>query len=327
MNNLISVIVPVYKVEAYLKKCVDSILAQTYRNIEIVLVDDGSPDRCPEICEEYTRLDRRVRVVHKENGGLSDARNFGIDAAHGSLIGFVDSDDFIKPDMFEILLRDLNESASVIACCRFTKLYADGHTEDIGDGSFSIFDGTDALKEYLIGTRVDPFACNKLYRRSAIGNTRFIKGILGEDNLFNYEVFGKANRVSLREVPLYVYLQDRVGAITDKSISRKKVNIIYNWDNIRRKCKMEYPELEIYALRRQVIYYIGMYNTITNSGSNFSEDINNIKSFVREHLDDITHDTVFEKTVKLSAFLLIKAPALYRIIMKLYKKKYKVAKL
>lgn len=95
MQDLISVIVPVYKVEKYLKRCVDSILAQTYPCLEVILVDDGSPDGCPAICDEYAREDRRVRVIHKENGGLSDARNAGIDAAKGKFLGFVDSDDYV----------------------------------------------------------------------------------------------------------------------------------------------------------------------------------------------------------------------------------------
>ena len=103
MEPLISVIVPVYKVELYLRQCVDSLLAQTYSNLEIILVDDGSPDGCPAICDEYARKDSRVRVIHKPNGGLSDARNVGLDAARGEYIGFIDSDDWVMPDMYEYL--------------------------------------------------------------------------------------------------------------------------------------------------------------------------------------------------------------------------------
>ena len=117
MQDLISVIVPVYKVEKYLKRCVDSILAQTYPCLEVILVDDGSPDGCPAICDEYAREDRRVRVIHKENGGLSDARNAGIDAAKGKFLGFVDSDDYVHPRFYELLLQALKGEGADIAGC------------------------------------------------------------------------------------------------------------------------------------------------------------------------------------------------------------------
>ena len=115
MQDLISIIVPVYKVEKYLKRCVDSILAQTYPCLEVILVDDGSPDGCPAICDEYAREDRRVRVIHKENGGLSDARNAGIDAAKGKFLGFVDSDDYVHPRFYELLLQALKGEGADIA--------------------------------------------------------------------------------------------------------------------------------------------------------------------------------------------------------------------
>lgn len=121
MQDLISVIVPVYKVEKYLKRCVDSILAQTYPCLEVILVDDGSPDGCPAICDEYAREDRRVRVIHKENGGLSDARNAGIDAAKGKFLGFVDSDDYVHPRFYELLLQALKEEGADIAGCDVKK--------------------------------------------------------------------------------------------------------------------------------------------------------------------------------------------------------------
>ena len=122
MQDLISVIVPVYKVEKYLKRCVDSILAQTYTCLEVILVDDGSPDGCPAICDEYAREDRRVRVIHKENGGLSDARNAGIDAAKGKFLGFVDSDDYVHPRFYELLLQALKEEGADIAGCDVKKV-------------------------------------------------------------------------------------------------------------------------------------------------------------------------------------------------------------
>ena len=116
-HQLISIIVPIYNVEDYLKRCIDSILGQTYKNLEVILVDDGSPDKCGKICEEYKLIDSRIKVIHKKNGGLSSARNNGLDIATGDFIGFVDSDDYIERNMYESLIEALNNNNADIATC------------------------------------------------------------------------------------------------------------------------------------------------------------------------------------------------------------------
>lgn len=118
MNNLISVIVPVYKVEKYIKKCIESIINQTYENLEIILVDDGSPDNCGKICDEYAKKDKRIKVIHKENGGVSSARNLGLEKSNGQYITFIDSDDWIEEEYCEILLTTLKEQNADCAICR-----------------------------------------------------------------------------------------------------------------------------------------------------------------------------------------------------------------
>ena len=115
MEDLISIIIPVYKVEKYIYKCIDSVLNQTYKNLEIILVDDGSPDKCPEICEEYAKKDNRIKIIHKKNGGLSDARNAGLKVATGKYIGFVDSDDYIEKDMYQVLYNNIIKTNSDIS--------------------------------------------------------------------------------------------------------------------------------------------------------------------------------------------------------------------
>ena len=126
MEPLISVIVPVYKVEQYLDECVQSIRNQTYTNLEIILVDDGSPDRCPEMCDEYARQDSRIKVIHKPNGGLSSARNAGLDIATGEYVGFVDSDDIVKPNMYETLLSAFEDEKTIFAVkCQYIRLKND----------------------------------------------------------------------------------------------------------------------------------------------------------------------------------------------------------
>lgn len=133
--NKISIIVPIYKVEIYLRKCVDSIVNQTYKNIEILLIDDGSPDNCGIICDEYAKKDERIKVIHKKNGGLSDARNYGIEASSGDYIMFVDSDDYISKDMCEILLKKALENNADIVSCNFKEIYIDNFEEEINKQS------------------------------------------------------------------------------------------------------------------------------------------------------------------------------------------------
>lgn len=330
----VSVIVPVYNVEKYLRKCVESIKNQTYRNLEIILVDDGSTDSSGVLCEELAKTNNRIIVIHKENGGLSDARNTGLDISTGDYIGFVDSDDYVDEDFFEILVNNLEQYGADVSCCRYTNVWEDGKKEPIGnDDSVHIYEDKEALKEYLYGKTLDPFAWNKLYKAELLGNTkyidnhfRFIKGILSEDNPFCIELLKHTNKVVLVGKSKYNYLQAREGAITNQKVSQKKFDAVYFWDTVRLDCQNNYPELEKYALRRQVLFYIGLYNKIYND-TNYQVEVNNIRTFVREHNREIQKSDICEKTIKISVNLLCISSMLYGIVMRLYKKINKTAKL
>lgn len=332
MNHKISVIVPVYNVKDYLETCVKSIVSQTYRNLEIILVDDGATDGCSEFCDEIAKTDKRILVVHKENGGLSDARNAGMDIATGEFIGFVDSDDSIEPDMFEILITNLLKYEADISCCRYTKVWEDGTEEQIGnDHNITEYFGLNALKEYLYGKTMDPFVVNKLYKSELLDpvngeKRRFIKGILGEDNPFNIEILKNVDKVVLAGESKYRYLQKRPGAITNSSVSQKKIDSVYFWDSVRKDCEENYPNLVPYALRRQALFYIGLYNTVSRQKSYESEKIT-VRSFLKEYNSQIQKSNICEKVLKLSSTLIVYAPWLYNIAMKLYKKVIGEAKL
>lgn len=206
MDELISIIVPVYKVESYLKKCIKSIVNQTYRNIEIILVDDGSPDDCGKICDEFSEQDSRIVVIHKENGGLSDARNAGLDIAKGNYIGFVDSDDWIACDMYEKLLNAIHKYDAEIAICCIKKIRKDKtEVQDIERNI--VYSKQKALYELIVDKNVNSFAWNKLYKKELFQNLRFPKGRVFEDTLFMYQIFEKANRVVHINEPLYYYLR------------------------------------------------------------------------------------------------------------------------
>ena len=163
---LVSVIVPVYKVESYLHRCVDCILAQTYANLEIILVDDGSPDNCGKICDEYAQKDKCIKVIHKKNGGLSDARNAGLDIAMGEYITFVDSDDWIHFQYVEILLNNLTKADVDISTCSFVrtpeKMLMDSK---VSESSYHIYSSEKAIEQTLYQNRLDNSAWGKLYKK------------------------------------------------------------------------------------------------------------------------------------------------------------------
>jgi len=334
-QKIVSVIVPVYNVERYLHKCVESIKNQIYQALEIILVDDGSTDNSGKICDEISKTDDRITVIHKENGGLSDARNAGMDISTGDYIGFVDSDDYIDKDFYEILVRNLEKYDADVSCCRFVFEWdSNGEREVIGnDDSLHIYEGTEALKEYLYGKTMDPFAVNKLYKAALLGNAshkdghlRFIKGILSEDNPFCIELFKRTNKIVLVGKSMYHYILKRKGAITNSAVSQKKIDAIFYWDTIRQDCHENYPDYEKYVLRRQMLYYIGLYNQIYKD-DNYSAEADRIRSFVKEHNKEVQSSDICERTIKFSVRLLSASSAIYGLFMRTYKKFVKRAKL
>ena len=215
---LISVIVPVYRVEEYLERCVKSILSQTYKNLEVILVDDGSPDQCPAICDACAEKDARVKVIHQENKGLSGARNAGIDAASGEYFAFVDSDDYVSPHFIEELYQLLQDTGCAIGQCRFSYVKGDGLVEE-GDSAFCIYRG-ESLMEQLYGPEEKAtcfvVAWNKLYRAELFKETgiRYPEGRIHEDEATTYRLFHEAKKLVFLDRALYGYYTENGESIT-----------------------------------------------------------------------------------------------------------------
>lgn len=203
---LISVIVPVYKVEAYLDKCIRSITEQTYTNLEIILVDDGSPDNCGRICDEWAARDNRIRVVHKENGGAGLARNVALDRANGELIGFVDSDDYIAPDMYRQLYELIANDAD-IAECNFLETYDDNALFSENKGVVAKYTSIQAMRLHINEHAFQQLIWNKLYRREVIGDARFPVGTKIDDEFFTYIPLSRAQKLAHTSSCLYAYRQ------------------------------------------------------------------------------------------------------------------------
>lgn len=245
---LISVIVPVYKVEAYLGRCVDSLLGQTYDNLEIILVDDGSPDNCGSICDDYAARDARVRVIHKENGGLSSARNAGIDVARGEYLGFVDSDDWVDIHTYEWLLdMALTEKVKLVCAGRYDFSSKTGEkTVGLCPAKREVISGEELAKRIFLWDNVDSAAWDKLYHRSLFRELRYPLGVVSEDLPVTYRVGLTAGRVGMLDRPIYYYFH-REGSITTAAVSAKTFQPSSNTRQVLEHVRREYPALEDYA--------------------------------------------------------------------------------
>ena len=213
-EDLISVIIPVYRVEEYLRRCVDSVLAQSYSHMEVILVDDGSPDGCPAICDAYGEADSRVKVIHQKNAGLSGARNTGIEAAEGSYLAFVDSDDYLAPEFLERLHRACVETDSDLSMCRWEYVKGEAVPER-GSGRTETYTGREMLANlYVPDGAYFVVAWNKLYRRELFEKIRYPLGRIHEDEATTYRIFDQVKRAAFVDSSLYGYF------VTPVSITR-----------------------------------------------------------------------------------------------------------
>ena len=215
MNPMISVIVPVYKVEKYLPRCMDSILNQTYRNLEIILVDDGSPDNCGAICDQYAQQDARIRVIHQENRGVSAARNAGLDSMRGEYLTFVDPDDWLAPDMIEHLYNRILQDNSDMAIGQMIKVFEDGHTQPsycawMRDMKIT---GQEALAMLGTETSIPCYAWGSLIKPTVYKELRFAKLHRGEDVWMIPHVLSNCRSLSLDSRVLYYYYQRTTSAV------------------------------------------------------------------------------------------------------------------
>lgn len=230
MNDLVSIVVPIYNVENYLNHCVETLKKQTYSNIEIILVDDGSPDNCGKICDELAKKDSRIVVVHKSNGGLSDARNAGIDVSNGSYIMFVDSDDYVADNMVERCLIKIKQDESDVVIFNHYCVNTNGEiyerTQDYPE-ILHIMSGTEAVEKiYQNETWYFVMAWNKMYRSSLFANLRFPVGKLHEDEFTSYKVLYESKKVSYLKDALYYYTISRDGSIMGTKYSYRNMDKI-----------------------------------------------------------------------------------------------------
>ena len=243
MSSLITVIVPIYKVEKYLNKCVNSIIDQTYKNLEIILVDDGSPDNCGAICDDYAKKDSRIKVVHKENGGLSDARNAGYEFANGEYVCFIDSDDYISKDFIQVLYETMARENSDIVECDIVRFNEDEEVGTVEATSQVVtYDTVEAMENLIEEKDFHQHVWNKLYKSDIALTVKFEKGKLNEDEFWTYQVFGKAKRVSKVTDKMYYYLQ-RKTSIMGQNFSLRRLDALEAKMERQQYIDRNFPEL------------------------------------------------------------------------------------
>lgn len=254
MELLISVIVPIYNIEKYIRRCIESVISQTYKNLEIILVDDGSTDTSGQICDAYAERDARIKVIHKENGGLSDARNVGMDSACGEFITFVDGDDFLTSTAIDSMYRVKERLGAQIVCCLQKQVFEGKHTDfddAYDDHKVSVYSRRDALGKMLRQSEVTVSACGKLYDAKLFSGIRYPNGELYEDLATTYKLFAAAKTVALVRIEGYGYFT-RSGSIQQSSFSKEKMVELRFAKEQKEYLDKRFPELETVTTDRLV---------------------------------------------------------------------------
>lgn len=221
-DQVISVIVPIYNVEKYLNRCIESIVNQTYKNLEIILVDDGSPDKCPEICDEWAKKDNRIKVIHKKNGGISTARNSGLDASTGAFIGFVDGDDIVDPQFYETLVNEAENNDADISACSFTHYSAD-YTKYEEQACYiknqKNFTSKELLTEFFESCKGEWVSlCNKIIRSYLFSGLRFPEGRVFEDWTLAPMIYSRASKICFTPKKYYGYVIHEGSVVRTKNL-------------------------------------------------------------------------------------------------------------
>lgn len=282
MEDLISVIIPVYNVEKYLTKCIESIIKQTYTNLEIILVDDGSPDNCGKICDEYAQKDDRIKVIHKKNGGQSEARNYGIEIATGKYITFLDSDDYISEDYIEYMYKLLKDNNANLSICGVQIVNNENKKYNTEETEVKIYKTNEAFENLLYAEGIEGAVYAKLYPKDYFDNIKFPVGEKYEDIAIIALLMNKAEKIVYGNKKCYFYYT-RPGSTSKSGFNKNELDYIKNVKLMLNYIKQNYPELENAVLRYQVYSQFRILRIILfskNKNDEIQQEmIKNIKKF------------------------------------------------
>ena len=320
-NELISIIVPVYNVEQYLEKCVDSIINQKYKNLEIILVDDGATDSSGKLCDELAKIDNRIKVYHKENGGLSDARNYGVERATGDYIGFVDSDDYIDSEMYEELYEAIKKENVDVVECNLKIIYPDRVELFTEQKYYNVYTKQEYLEEYLKIEKIFGSACVRLIKSDIAKKLKFPVGKLYEDTYYAYDLIEKVDRYVIMNNPYYNYLM-RENSITNTKFNPRIFDLIEIVEKFRKTTYENYPGLKEAADCRKMYAYFSVLNSILlEENYRDNEYYSEILSYFKRNYISLLKNKYINHNRKLSVILIKLNIDLYRKVLMKYKKK------
>lgn len=277
---MITVIIPVYNVEKYLKECVESVLNQTYKDLEIILIDDGSNDGSGEICDEYAKIDERIKVIHKENAGLSSARNAGIEIAHGEYYTFIDSDDYIADDMAEQLLYALESTNADISVCGMT---SNEYNIENGIAVKNICYTKQKTLKLILTEKMETTACGKLYRRELFEHIRYPEGKIYEDLGTTYKLVEASSEIAYTAAKKYYY-RTNPESITKVNFTNKNLDYFDIAEELQTYIKEHYPQYMKYAKNHSVRISISFMRKISICGFNDEKTIDFLVSNIRKNI-------------------------------------------
>lgn len=317
-HPLISVILPIYNVERYLPLCMESLRAQTYENLELVLIDDGSEDKCAELCDRYARQDKRVTFYHKQNGGVSDARNYGLEHARGEYITYVDPDDFVDLDYIEYLYHILRKYDAKMSICQHRIRYSAGTVKERGALGDEALSALDCLRRLLYHDVIDTSAWAKLYHRSLFRTVRYPVGRIFEDAAATYRLIKECDRIAVGYESKYNYVFHE-NSIVNSEFRPNKLDLIEVTDLMAEDIRKWYPELEDAAVRRQVYARFSTLNQMLET-QDYLETRNEIIRFIKEHKKDILWNRQAPRRDKEAMLLLLADYRLYRFCWLQYRR-------
>lgn len=318
-SNLISVIVPAYNIAEYLPRCLDSILNQTYSNLEVIVISDGSTDGTNDIIKEYAETDCRIVPIFKENSGVSDTRNKGLDIAKGDYIAFVDGDDYIEPNMYEILLNNAIENDADISHCGYQMVFPSRVDYYYNTGKKVIQDNKKGIRDIIVGDYVEPGIWNKLYRKSTIENVFMPVDIkINEDVLFNFYAFTKSKKSVYEDLPLYHYILRKGSAATSKVNTNKLYDPIKVRKEILGYCLKNYDkELQSLSYTSYLNAVISLFRTIKNN--KLKDEKSNAKKY-KNDIKQIKERLPLSKRTKVEKMLFLHFTSLHMFVYKVYDK-------
>lgn len=314
----ISIIVPVYNCEKYISNCINSILEQSFKDFELILVDDGSSDRSFEICESFAKKDNRVRAIHQPNSGVSRARNRGMDEAKGEYIGFVDGDDCVDKEMYERLYKNLAYNNADISICGIVNYFVkkDGTTEKVRQSQvdgFWIFSGEQALKEALQSRLYSVNPVNKLFKRELFDKLRYPEGKISEDAFLIPVVISKAGKVVYDSKPMYYYLR-RENSITTSNFSDRDWDVVEAYKNHLNMVSEKFPNLKKVAKFRYLWAYTYVIDKImlSENSENYLKDFKKAFDFIKKNILEIIFNPYFSLKRKIAVIVLLINKKIYK---------------